>query len=372
VAARRAHRVRPNLRQLRLSDHSRSNPTGGSATGTIDTLIIDGLTACDAHFDDFNRVAPFNEFGDGTWGTSNSGYTWGNFDAPLVTIENGWGVLSNGVAGDPSEGTGIAGSGVDGVPFLEPTQGMIGGLGDPAGPRTHWTMTTRFMVDVVPPIDDAADEIVFYGWGGTNYPQMTVDVSIEPGTGGIYVNGTSSVYAEFIDWEANVPYLLKWEMDLNTHITRAKVWREADSEPDWLASSDTLQDPGFPGHGSGESWNSWTVAFFTNRPPDTKTVRFDWIDLAARPRVARSGSSGDTQVSDGSSTYNLTMAYQPQTTEVYVNGLLQIPDVDYTESSPSQGTITWINVPSSSDRVLVFYIAVTATGGSGGGGKISV
>jgi hypothetical protein len=169
----------------------------------------------------------------------------------------------------------------------------------------------------------------------------------------------------------NEDFFIRWEY-VGGQYSRVKLWGSSTPEPAaWSASGSAEFAPtlGVDDYLAitmeNYTFGIYSITFYdlcTDVPPSG----------GGGTTTGGAGSSGDTQVSDGSSTYNLPMAYQPQTTEVYVNGLLQIPDVDYTESSPSQGTITWITTPANGDRILVFYIAVTATGGSGGGGKISV
>lgn len=48
-----------------------------------------------------------------------------------------------------------------------------------------------------------------------------------------------------------------------------------------------------------------------------------------------------------------TFAYIASTTEVYLNGLLQIPGTDYTESDPLTGEITFTSPPGGSDELWI-------------------
>lgn len=48
-----------------------------------------------------------------------------------------------------------------------------------------------------------------------------------------------------------------------------------------------------------------------------------------------------------------TFAYIPGTTEVYLNGLLQLPGTDYTESDPSAGEIVFTSAPDGADELWI-------------------
>lgn len=53
--------------------------------------------------------------------------------------------------------------------------------------------------------------------------------------------------------------------------------------------------------------------------------------------------------------FTVSEAYTPGTTMVFLDGLLQERGVDYTESSPEDGEITFTSAPGGSAVILIGY-----------------
>ena len=92
-------------------------------------------------------------------------------------------------------------------------------------------------------------------------------------------------------------------------------------------------------------------------------INFYRVDGVAPPWCASFESPGGDEttnmIGDGSVTvFVLRSAYIPLTTRVFINGLLQRRGIEYTESDPGNGEITFTTAPLGTDIISVRYVAV--------------
>lgn len=95
--------------------------------------------------------------------------------------------------------------------------------------------------------------------------------------------------------------------------------------------------------------------------PDPRFEDIDCID-ANDPGYQDNGQSQEGEFGDGVTTvFHTTAAYVPGSTRVFVNGWFQRPGgIEYTESNPAQGEITFVTAPAAGLSIVILYEAFGA------------
>jgi hypothetical protein len=183
-------------------------------------------------FDDFLRTA-----GPDTWGTSSSGYNYGVYDTPTLSVSSGFGLI--GLSG----GTGIAGVS---IPTESPDNPFGGPFASFLAPSNDFTMTTQFKISAVETGSDP-DALYFQPWNGATTLLILPTTLGSFGQISIFDNTTNFYEADFTDWAVDTLYSIKWNQ-VYGGVGRVKLWRASDPEPGtWnLISGST--DPAFNGH----------------------------------------------------------------------------------------------------------------------------
>jgi hypothetical protein len=115
-----------------------------------------------------------------------------------------------------------------------------------------------------------------------------------------------------------------------------------------------VQTTGYVGFEGGGMSVSASVGYVSG--PDPRFEGFDCAD--GDPGFGGIGDSQENDSGDGTSVvYQLTGAYVPGTTIVFVGGFFQRPGHEYTESDPAAGEITFTTAPTAGESIVVFYTA---------------
>ena len=91
--------------------------------------------------------------------------------------------------------------------------------------------------------------------------------------------------------------------------------------------------------------------------------RFEDIDcIEGDPGQQSDGASQEGEFGDGATTvFNVGSAYLPGSTQVFVDGWFQRPGgIEYSESDPATGEITFITAPADGISIVILYEAFGA------------
>lgn len=295
--------------------------------------------------------------------------TEGRFDNFERTVSNAWGTSTFGTAwtiGNVADASDFSVDGTQGRishPSGSP-QMSVSGSTDPWKVNNIWTMSCMFHSGTLTGGLGNRDDLVFKLSNGA---ELDVRLALATdATGYIDLNGDQVAF----NTENSTWYYLKWYYERLTGITKAKVWKTIDAEPDWLLT-----------HNDGGDFGAATsfLVRMANKNPSglTYVILFDYIDfdyvgkpcydsVFPAPSSDQSSTSAicENGTSNGSDTvYTLFHPYVYGSVYFWLDGYLQ---TNFTQDDPNGGVITF-DSPPAAGTIRICYDIATETGGHEGG-----
>lgn len=305
---------------------------------------------------------------------------WDNRTLSLSSSAGSWGSTSgsgdpwaNPVGGASSATYGVA-SGVGQIAVAVPGSGSGSGfvtLNEGGSDYSPWFLAGAGVPDelftggeITYALDFMVDDIT------STYMELWVTDNVATDVGGVMVgvwasSASKQLYLDSYDasqvtlnpspviWAANTWYTIK--VQIKDSYASVKVWKRGDPEPGgWQATIFTTALPWTPGVVDlmvQSEKNSNTVNFYFDN-----FIRYAGVDVGAGAGGEPAGRSG--QSGTGAKTvFTLDYAYHWGSTRVFVDGYIQRRGVDYTESDPDGGEITFTVAPADGAAVTILYEA---------------
>lgn len=321
---------RPTLIFRRLHD----SPIVGDPAITVraDALTIAEVTRCTAvQFDDFGRTVVSG------WGASTpSGYTW---TTDGTTSVSPWA----GVLTDSAEAYVLGGVEWQGSSFSCLMHFTTG------------TVPTSGYIDLAFDIDQSSSTGLFVE------AIFRIGNSGIGSTGGMITDGSLNGVDTSFTVLDDTGYYLRWSYDYPAGRSQMRAWLDTEAEPiSWNLDAvvETIQPDADPIRFRVSTFKTSAAAY----DQVIHSIDFDYAGKPCYPAEVTQGNSSsnswtcESQISHGSDTIVTLSAYLPNSTQVWVNGILYA-QASYIED-PATNSITLGFTPDSGDAIRVCYWAI--------------